>query len=430
MNIYTSFQNISESAFSIYADTLIEGYPTSSQRKSAVAYLQQINSTDKSLLDTERAAITLSRIEHQKKQTIIDNLLELHSFDFSRQTELFTAQSTSDSDIVVLLTQDNQEVFIKGRSITGDLLISGDNLLLDGSGNRGSARNGSLENTASVLGDLIISGNNVTIRSIDFTSVTDKAIRFSGDVENITVENCKFAAGSGISDSKFWYGEGLEGNLTLKNCYITGFTSWLLMDAHTTSSTPTKALKRVRIKNNYWKDNYGSIAVRGLQSQPTKLVQYIGNKFESAVQHASFWDQIEANNFIKLEVTGNIAVGEVGNDTAVGKRGFLQAWSRSSVPYYIVYKDNTLTNFKVGGKIAHNTTFYAPDIFNENFVIDLSSTHTNVAHAFSFLYKKNDGTTISSEKWIRTDADYTPENIVTYPTVPPVINPNGYSIVS
>ena len=87
-----------------------------------------------------------------------------------------------------------------------------------------------------------------------------------------------------------------------------------------------------------------------------------------------------------------------------------------------------LTNFKVGGKIAHNTTFYTPNQGDEdNFDIDVSSTLTNVAHAFSFLYKFNDGSTASLDKW--TEGDYTPENVAVWPTVPSVTNPSAYSIV-
>ena len=166
-----------------------------------------------------------------------------------------------------------------------------------------------------------------------------------------------------------------------------------------------------------------------MQANPTKLVSYMNNKFEAPSQHASFWDFIEANNTIKIICTGNEATGQVNNHTVPGKRGFLQTWSRSAVPWTLQYKDNVLTNLKVGGKIGHNSGMYAPDDENDDFLIDLSSVHTDVAFAFSFIYKKNDGSTPSLEKWLG-NGDYTPENIATYPTVPSVTNPTAYNVVT
>jgi hypothetical protein len=428
LTIHESFTDLSKSEFETFSAALVNTFPNGQKRKEAVAYLQGIMSRDKLSLAEERTTLRAKRRARAQKQDSLDTLIDSLQFDFNRTTDLFVQQSPSDADILQLLSEDNQEVYLKGRTFVGDLIISGDSVLIDGLGNAKSARNEELTNSAVVTGDIIVSGNDVIIRGIDFTSTTDQGIRFTGTPENITVEHCKFTAGAGIVDSKFWYGDGLSGNITLKNCLVQGFNSWMLMDAHTTSATPTVPLKRVRIKQNYFLNNYGSIAVRGMASNPTKLVAYTNNKFVSPVQHASFWDFIEANNAIKIVVTGNEATGQVGNDTVPGKRGFLQTWSRSSVPWTLEYKENTLTNLKVGGKIANTNSFFAVNDESEDFVIDISSVHTNVAFAFSFIYKKNDGSTASADKWI-SNGDYTPENIATYPTVATTINPNGYSVV-
>ena len=428
LTIHESFTDLSKSEFEIFSSDLVNTFPNGQKRKEAVAYLQGIMSKDKRSLAEERTTLRTKRRSRAQKQDTLDTLIGSLQFDFNRTTDLFVQQSPSDADILLLLAEDNQEVYLKGRTFVGDLIISGDSVLVDGLGNGKSARHEELVNTAIVTGDIIISGNDVIIRGIDFTSTTNQALRFTGTPENITVEHCKFTAGEGIVDSKFWYGDGLSGNITLKNCLVQGFNSWMLMDAHTTSATPTLPLKRVRIKQNYFLNNYGSIAVRGMASDPTKLVAYTNNKFVAPVQHVYFWDFIEANNAIRIVVTGNEATGQVGNDTVPGKRGFLQTWSRSSVPWTLEYKDNILTNLKIGGKIAHNNTFFAPDDENEDFVIDLSSVHTNVAYAFSFIYKKNDGSTASADKWLG-NGDYTPENIATYPSVPTTINPSAYSVV-
>ena len=429
--IYDSFSDLSVAGFDSYSKELVGGYPSSSERKQAVAYLQAINSADKDSISKSRATLRKSRREHQQKQDLIDALVAEQAFDFSRQTALFVQQTPSDADLRTLLTQDNMEVYFTGRTIAGDITISGDSVLFDGSGS-GDARTETLSSSGKVTGDIIVTGDDCTIKGVDFTSTTDQAVRFGADVDDVTFVDCVFRPGSGIAvvspmnGTAWWVGTGLAGNVTCTNCLVEGFTSWLLADWNTMSGTPTRALKRVRVKKNYFKNCKGSIAARGMVSEPIKLVQYMNNKFISDTTDPLFWDCFEANNCKRVEVTGNEASIEAQGD----KRGFLQTWSRSSIPWTLYYKDNTISNFKVGGKIASNTTFYAVDSFNDDdFLIDVSSTHTNVAHAFSFLYKKNDGTTPSAEKWWKADGDYTPENILTYPTVPSVVNPSSYSIV-
>ena len=431
--IHTTFQALTETDFATYADTLIAAYPTSAERKQALSYLNHVNSADKTALDTERDTLRTKRLAQRKKQIKIDSLIEQHAFDFSRHTALFTPQTVTDAEILSLLTQNNKEVYIKGRSMTTDLLISGDNVLLDGHSNESSARTEALVNTATVTGQLQVNGNNVVIKGINFVSTGEMALIFTGSCSNLTLEDCKFTAPAGHSDSKWWYGDDnlFSGDVTVTNCWIEGFTSVLLADFSTSSSnTPQTALNKVRIKKCFFKNNLGSMAARGMVSDPTKLYSFVNNKIITDTIHQDFWDYHEANNVLKVICTGNEVTGPVGAETQLGKRGFFQMWSRSSKPFTVYYKDNTLTNLRVGGKIAHNTTYYAPNASDEdNFLIDLTATCTNVFKAFSFLYKKNDGTTASSDKWILNDADYTPENIDAFPSVPSVINPNNYDVV-
>ena len=96
----------------------------------------------------------------------------------------------------------------------------------------------------------------------------------------------------------------------------------------------------------------------------------------------------------------------------------------------LAYSGNVIQNLRVGLKIAHNSSFYTPDSANEDFVVDLTNTITNVLKAVSFKYKKEDGSTASADKWVSDDADYVPENVAVYPTPPPIVNPQGYAVVS
>jgi hypothetical protein len=89
-----------------------------------------------------------------------------------------------------------------------------------------------------------------------------------------------------------------------------------------------------------------------------------------------------------------------------------------------------MKNLKIGLKIATNNTFYSPNTFSEdNHSISLDGAVTDVAFAFSGVYKKNDGTTSSAMKW--QEGNYTPVNVSTYPSYVgvSVVNPSNYAIV-
>ena len=435
--IHTSFQELTEEDFGAYADTLVEGHPSSSERKHALSYMQHINSADKAALNTELDTLKTKRLAQRKKQTKIDSLIEQHAFDFSRQSALFTPQVVTDSQVATLLTQDGQEVYIKGRSMTTDLLISGDNVLLDGQGNEGSARTEALVNTATVTGQLRVSGDNVVIRGVNFVSTGEKALIFPTSCSNLTLEDCKFTGPAGHSDSKWWYGDDnlYSGNVTVINCWVQDFSSWMLADFSTSSSAAQSALKRVRIKKCLFKNNLGSMAARGKISDPMKLYSFTNNKITQTALHASFWDVHEASGgVLKVVCTGNEYVGPTGADADVtSKKGFFQCWSKNSKPWTLMYKDNTLSNTRCGGKVATMASFYAVNAADEDqTLVDLSATLTNVYKAFSWIYKKADGTTPSAEKWLRNDATYAPENAATYPSppgAPTVVNPQNYDIV-
>ena len=427
--IKNSFQDLSEADFTTYATGLVDSYATSDQRKHAVAYLQMVNSADSVALRVEQTALTNKRTAHLKKQQAIETLLAGHSFDFTKQPALFQTQTAlTDGELDALVTQDNSEVFVRGLARTLDLTVSGNGVLLDGQSNGGSARSDALVNTASVAGKLHIAGDNTTIRGIDFTSAAhEKAITFGVGAENVTFIDCKFLAGT-HADSKWFYGENLGGSVTITNCRIEGFNSWYLADFSSTSGEPQAATTKIRMKRCYFKNNLGSIASRGKTGQPTKLVSYTNNKFETDTLHASFWDVLEANNALRVVVTGNTAVAPAGTETESGKKGFLQTWSKENKPWTLDYADNKISNLKFGGKIALVNGFYNPDKSNaDDQRIDLSAPLTNVTHAFSFLYKKNDGTTASADKW--AGGDFTPTNIAVHATVPTVINPSAYSVI-
>ena len=116
-----------------------------------------VNSSDAVTIRNEKTTIDAKRFEHQKKQKILEALLSEHSFDFTKQPDLFITQTPlTNSELDTLLTLDDVEVFIKGRQHVGDLNITGNSILISGISNGLSARQESLANTTTVLGNIYI----------------------------------------------------------------------------------------------------------------------------------------------------------------------------------------------------------------------------------------------------------------------------------
>lgn len=428
--VHSSFKELTHVEFQAHANAMVANSKTAQKKREAVSYLWAICSADKATLDADRTELNLKRLDQKKRQDKIEELLVALEFDYSKSPELFSAQTLSDADMITALTQSSKTVFVGGKTYNGDLTISGDHVTLDGEGADGSAKSETLANTATFTGDLIITGNNIVIKNIDFTSSTNEAVRVNG-ASNITLDSCTFQPGSNLTDTKWWFGAGLQsGDLTIKNCFVQNFDSWMLMDASTTSAAATVRLDQVHIKNNYFKNNAGSIAIRGPVSDPNKHVQVTGNKFETTTFHNLFWDFCEVSGATKrVTVQDNVCIGEVGTHTSPGKKGGFQIWSKSARPWTLYFKGNSGQNMKVFLKIAHNSTFYSPNTFDDDkHHIEFDGTLTDVAHCFSPVYKKEDGSTASADKW--QEGDYVPINSSTYVSVPSVINPHGYSIVS
>ena len=429
--IHASFEGLSETEFDTYAAELVDKSVSAQRRKQALAYLQQTASSDKGILDAERAAMNTRRVAHRKKQNTINALLSSHDFDFTRDAALFQVEATTNTELATLLQQDNQELFIKNRQITGDLVVAGNNVTIDGQSNGKAATQNKLVNTASVTGTLTISGNNCTVKGIDFTSTGEKAIVFSGDCQNCTLVSCKFTAGAGIPDSKWWYGEGFGGgSLTIRNCRVEGFQSWYLMDATTTSAAATDNLKRFKLKDCFFKNNLGSIAIRGMVTKPIKSAIVTGNTWETDTLHSSFWDFCEVSGGVAyVEISGNSMTGPVGTNLLTGKVGGYQLWTKAEGrPFVINYRNNSVQNMRVAVKVVAHTGFWAPDVNDDDYVIDFTEgDYSNTFRVFSAAYKKLDGTTPSSEKYI--NGDYAPENVALYPTMySAVVNPHGYTV--
>ena len=419
-DLHASFSHLDEDAFRTYATDLLEAYPGPVERQRLQAYLQQTCALDKRNNDTELAAVHTKRMRRRQHQNILEDLAVTHAHDFGRSASLFTEQSSTDTEILALLTNDNAEVYIRNRNITGTVLASGDNIKFAGLGATGSAVGGDLACTCVVTGRIIVSGSDVTLEGLHFkfaSEWTDGANEFpmisftGGTNQKLTLKNCIFEHTGGISgafaDGRFLSGSGSGGGTqSITGCLIKNFTSWMLFDATTNSGTPTVRLDSFVLDSCKIENCMGSGAVRGMSSNPNGSASFTNNLFAFGAQgqHASFWDCVEANNTLRVICTGNETTGA----THGADRGFLQAWARTSVPWSVTYKDNTIANFGAAFRCACNATFYSPNTYHEDEALSATAAETtNVTYGGTYVYPYTDAT-----------KTYAPENIATFAAEP------------
>ena len=416
----TSFEDLDEVAFDTYAKDLMSKYPKGPEVQRAQAYLQQVVAKDRVLHAETQSVINTKRQRRRQHQGVIEKLAVEHSHDFSRAQGLAEATpSLNDDQIIALLTNDNVEVYLhdKTMSPSAEVVISGDNVTLKGMGSTGTAADGTLENLVSVDKNIVISGSNVTIEGIHFTSSADNCIAFAAQVgvkpAGLTLKNCTFEGAGTYADAVALFGENNGGGkMVIDGCRFVNFGSWMLMDATTSSSTPTVRLSKFNLKKCRFDNCAGSIAVRGKADDPNGPVRFTDNVFATGAGgvHALFWDQLEANNMVSVVCKGNVVTGRPS--TGYENTGFLQAWSRSSVPWFVDFNNNEVLNYRGVVRIACSATFYSPNTSDAEHQLKTKPDQApGASYGASFVYGASGG-------FEDATATYAPENIATFPTEP------------
>ena len=90
-----------------------------------MAYVQATLAKDEAAIGVERSALILRRRLARQQRTAFDTLAAEHAFDFSQAASLFTAVAKTDAEILQLLTQDDTTVYLRGRTLTGNIRITG-----------------------------------------------------------------------------------------------------------------------------------------------------------------------------------------------------------------------------------------------------------------------------------------------------------------
>ncbi len=399
----STFSDLEATAFRTYAADLLDAYPSAPERQRLQAYMLQTIAADRKAIETAQTELSTKRFRRTQHQTLLEELVLAHAHDYQRSASLFVEQSKTDAEIIALLTQDDAEVFISGRNLSGTIALSGDRVKLCGLDYTGTAAANTLAPTCIVTGRIIISGSDVTVEGVHFKFASqwgqteEPLISFVGGTnQKLTLKNCIFehtGGGAGaFADGRFFCGSGSGGGVqVIEGCVIKNFTSWLLLDATTNSGAATVKIDSFKLDACRIDNCMGSMAVRGIQTNPNGEAVFTNNiwAFGAQGQHAQFWDCFETNNTLRVTCTGNTCTGATKTDN----RGFLQAWSRSSVPWYVRYRDNTIENFAACFRCACNATFYAPNQQHQQFSLKSTPAQTtNVDYGGSYVYPYNDAT--------------------------------------
>jgi hypothetical protein len=412
----TTFAELSETEFEGYARDLSSGYPRAPEVQRVQAYLQQTVAQDKAEHAAAQAELNTKRQRRRQHQAVIEKLAVEHSHDFSRAQGLAEeTPSLSDDQIIALLSNDNVEVYLhdKALSPTAAVTISGDNVTLKGLGSTGTAAAGTLVNEVSVDKNIVIEGSNATVEGIHFKSSADNCISFANSPTDLTLKNCTFEGTGTYADAMGLNGLGNGGGkMTIEGCRFVNFGSWLLIDATMGGAQPTTGrLSKFVLQKCRFDNCAGSIAVRGRAADPNGPVRFTDNVFAAGAGgvHALFWDQLEANNMVSVVCKGNVSTGRPA--TGYEHTGFLQAWSRSSVPWFVDFNNNEMLNYNSVVRIACSATFYSPNTADEEHQLKAKADQsTGATYGASFVYGPNG--------FEDATATYAPENIATFPTEP------------
>ena len=409
----STFSDLTADEFRTYAEDLVEAYPSAAERQRLQAYMFQILAQDKAAAAKQQASLNVQRSRRLDHQEICEEIVLMHSHDYSRFSSLFTDVTKTDQEILDYLKADNAEVFVKSRTLTGDALMEGDGTKFCGLNLLGTALGGDLTPSVIVNGRIVISGSDVTLEGLHFkyeAKWTDGAdelpmVSFAGGTNTkLKFKNCVFENLGSDADARFFYGANSGGGTQeFEGCLIKNFTSWMLLDATTASSAATVKLDSFKMDSCKIENCMGSMAVRGKTADPNGSMTFTNNlvAFGSNGQHSLFWDVAEANNTLRVICTGNTVTGAV----KTGNRGFLQAWSKSAIPWVVRYENNTIANFAACFRCACNASFYAPNVYDvQHSLKSLAAETTDVDFGGTYVYPYNDATKA-----------YAPENAATFP---------------
>ena len=356
-----------------WMQTVFDNHHDGTKKKQIITYFTKIIQDDDNIvrkahnnLIAARSKLKALHNEIEHPQNHVDDLL----------TTVSLTPAEKNTALLALMQTSNSQIYPGTFEFTETLVINGDNIHVFGDDNGLPATNttgGLASNTVCTKG-ISIQGNNITIKGVHFKNHDNSipfdfhCITFTGATSNVSFINCIFEGPLYTNaETVWWYGAGhhLEGDVTVKNCYVFNYMHWMLMDANTESSTPQKALRNVLFTENKiaanLKDAYpgvGAIAFRGKESEPGKLAICTKNVFQFMC-HEYFWAAMEVNNFQKVYVADNDIIDWAGEDVGPNTKAFFQSWSKAGI-FTFQAERNRVRGVRVGYALALGNTGASP----------------------------------------------------------------------
>ena len=382
-----SFLAMTEAEVEQHVQDVVAARPSGIERRQVFAYLGQTLASDRKALRAQRRVLS-------KASATIDEAFEQNAYDFTGPAVSTLFDTATNVDYANLATQDGKHIICKGHDFAGELLVSGDNVVIDGQAT-GTARGNDLACTAEAT-VLHVTGNNAIVQGIKFScGSANRGVRFGAGVTDVIVRDCIFESDGNLASSPenrwFWMGTGLKGKVRLENCRVYNFNGWGLGDLTTESGAAAAGseLDQVRIQDNVFHNCTGSFAIRGVQATPTKYCRIWNNetKFTGAVvMHALFWSVWEVNNCKTVICKKNILTGGTRIGSGQG-RGFLQTWSKDDASWHIEFSGNQIDGIDYVVQLAATSAFYSPDQGDDRFEIGSEAGKvTDVTYGLSQAY--------------------------------------------
>ena len=212
--IKSSFEGMSDPVFQVYARGLVDAQDSADKRQRVISYLSQVVAQDRALQDAAGTALTVKRFQRQAQQKFVQALMVNHAFDYSKSAPLFAAPSAqTDVQILALAAQDDADIFLRSRTITGDLVVTGDRVKISGLGATGTALAGGLSHTVQINGQITIGADDLILEGIKFVCSLEKSIKFSAASSNLTLRRCTFentfvGTANNLQGAAWIHGEG------------------------------------------------------------------------------------------------------------------------------------------------------------------------------------------------------------------------------
>ncbi|NWJ43775.1 T9SS type A sorting domain-containing protein, partial [Marine Group I thaumarchaeote] len=230
-----------------------------------------------------------------------------------------------------------------------------------------------LTGSGSITGGVVIAADDVTVDGLSLSgepSQKSTVIFVDGSTvrNNVTISNCTID-GESTGKYAFYGSNALTGDLSFDGNTIQNISTWYVID-NTTSGSAANALDNVVFSNNTLVNVTGSIAFRGMVTDPMTSATINNNIANDSGTLTDFWAFVEVDNSEHVEAVGNEVHGLQGLEGSVSweTHQVFQFWSQAG-DWSVDIHDNDLSGNEIGIAIATGGAFFVPSgsIYDNDF---------------------------------------------------------------